>query len=108
MPRKFHWDLIRIMVVIGGILGVVFSILRFLGVYSPITGFFAPDLLSFILEVATCGLMAVGWGILGLDVWENSYPFLVFIGVGLALIFLFGNIAGVLFVVVAIPIPFGS
>jgi hypothetical protein len=60
------------------------------------------------LEDQLARTMIVGWGILGWDVWEARFTFLTFIGVGLILIFLFGNLAGVLFVIIAIPIPFGS
>jgi len=108
MPGKFHWDLIRVIVIIGGVSGVVFSIMQFYGVHSPITGLLSTDLSSLIVESVICGAIAVGWGVLGLDIWEDKYPFLVFIGAGLAMIFLFGNIVGMLFIIAAVPIPFGS
>lgn len=108
MPKKLRWDLIRILAVSGGILGIIFSILFTLYIWGPFWSFLAPDIINSTIAIVLCGIIVVGWGILGLDIWEVRYSFLTFIIVGLVLIILFGNLAGILLVIAAIPIPFGS
>jgi len=108
MPKKFHWDLVRVIAISGSILGIIIGILMISHIWDPIGGFLAPDLISLLIEVIICGIMIIGWGILGWDVWEVRYSFVTFLAVGLVLIILFGNLAGILLVIAAIPIPFGS
>jgi hypothetical protein len=108
MPKKFHWDLVRVIAISGGILGIIIGILMILHIWGPIGGFLAPDFISLLIEIIICGIIIIGWGILGWDIWEVRYSFLTFIVVGLVLIILFGNLAGILLVIAAIPIPFGS
>jgi hypothetical protein len=95
-------------VVFGGSLGEILNYLRLLGIWNPINSILSSDFSSFVLSALLCGIMIVGWGILGWDIWEARFPFLTIIGVGLVLIFVFGNVAGVILVISAIPIPFGS
>ena len=108
MPKKFHWDLVRVLAISGGILGIIIDILITLHIWGPIGGFAIPDFISLLIEIIICGIIIIGWGILGWDIWEVRYSFLTFIIVGLVLIILFGNLAGILLVIAAIPIPFGS
>ena len=108
MPEKFHWDLVRVLATCGGILGVIFTITFILHIWGPIGGFLAPDVIGSTIEIILCGIIIVGWGVLGWDIWESRYSFVTFILVGLILIILFGNLAGILLVIAAIPIPFGS
>jgi len=107
MP-KFQWDLIRAIAVSGGILGIIFSNLIAFNIWGPVGGVLAPDLISLLVEIIICAVIIVGWGIRGWDIWEVRYSFLTFIIVGLVLIVLFGNLAGILLIIAAIPIPFGS
>lgn len=108
MPKKFHWDLIRVLAVCGGILGIIFAILMSLYIWGPIGGFIAPEIIGFLIQIIVCSLIILGWAIIGLDIWEGRYAFLTFLAAGLILIILFGNLAGILLVIAAIPIPFGN
>ncbi len=100
--------MIRAIAVGGGILGIVLSILITFHIWGPIGGLLAPDLISLLVEIIICGIIIVGWGILGWDIWEVRYSFLTFIVAGLVFVILFGNLAGILLLIAAIPIPFGS
>ncbi len=106
MPKKFHWDLTRVLVVLGGVLGVIFSLLRITHRWAPISGLIAPELVSTIIEVIICCVIIIGYGVLGWEIWERNTFFLVVV-VGIALIVLFGNLAGILLIVAGIIIIFG-
>lgn len=108
MPKKFHWDLIRLLAVAGGILGIILAILMFLRIWGPLFWIITPEIIGFIIQIIICSLIILGWAIIGLDIWESRYAFLIFLVGGLVLIILFGNLAGILLVVAAIPIPFDS
>ncbi|NVM54310.1 MAG: hypothetical protein HWN66_11465 [Candidatus Helarchaeota archaeon] len=107
MPKKFKWDLIRATAVMGGIVGIILSILMLLHIWGPIGGFIAPEWVSATFEIIICCVILFGYGVLGWDVWKR-HTFIIYIASGIVLIVLFGNLAGILLVVAGIPIPFGS
>jgi hypothetical protein len=108
MPKKFHWDVIRAIGVIGGILGIIFSILMIVDIWGPIGGVLAPSWESTTIVIISCCVIVIVYAILGWDVWEVRFTFFLWLVIGILLIVLFGNLAGILLVVAAIPIPFGS
>jgi hypothetical protein len=113
MPKKpfkdenYHWDLIRVLIVAAGIIGIILSILN-LRLWNPLYGLAIPYWVIMVMEICICGTLIVGFGILGWDIWEDRKTFFAILIIGLVFIFLFWNYVGIMLVVVAIPIPFGS
>ena len=108
MARDVHWDIIRVLAVFGGILGIILSILMIADIWGPIGGVFAPDWLTTTIVILVCCVLIFGYAILGWQIWEIRYTFFLWIIIGILLIVLVGNLAGIILIVAAIPIPFGG
>lgn len=107
MPKKFHWDLIRVLVLIGAMLGIIFGILMLLNILKPFWNFFAPEWISTIIIVIICCITILGYGILGWDM-DSRKSFFFLICFGIILIVIFSNLAGIIFVVAAILVIFSA
>ncbi|NVM01896.1 MAG: hypothetical protein HWN67_06150 [Candidatus Helarchaeota archaeon] len=108
MPKKFHWDLVRALILIGGILGILFSILITLEIMVPIVDFITHNWVSRTVEIIICIVIIIGYGVLGWDIWDSRETTFLCIIFGIVLIVLFGNLAGIPFIIAGIIIPFGS
>ena len=108
MTKKFHWDLIRGVAVAGASIVILLSILMLVNILFPLFGFFPPEWIGTIIQIATCSTLIIGYGILGWDIWEDRKTFFFFLAWGILLLVLFGNLAGIILIIVAVPIPFGS
>ena len=108
MPKKFHWDLIRGAAITGASIGILLSILMLINILFPLFGLFSPEWIGTIVQIGICSILIIGYGILGWDVWEDRKTFLFFLSWGIILLVLFGNLAGIILILVAIPIPFGN
>lgn len=114
---KPQWDLTRILPLVGAILGIVLSLLPFFGIWYPIWSFLGYDWLSTTIQVVLCGAVLLGYGLLGWKVVEQSGPlrgrgtrssFFFFLAVGVVLLVVFGNLAGILFLIDGVLLPFGG
>lgn len=77
-----------------------------LHIWVPIESFISPEWVSATFEISICSIVIIGYGIVGWDIWKR-HNIIVFITVGIVLIVIFGNLVGILLILVGIVILFG-
>ncbi len=114
---KSHWDLTRVLPFVGAVLGIILSLLPFFGLWYPFWSFLGYDWIATTIQVIPCGVILLGYGLLGWKTHIQSGPLrgrgkrsscLFFLISGIVLLFVFGNLAGILFLIEGMMLPFGS
>lgn len=114
---KRRWGLISVLPLVASVLGIVLALLPFFGIWYPFWSFLGYDWFSTTLQVLICGLIILVFYVLGWKMYVEEGPlrgrgtrssFVTFIVVGILLLFLFGNLAGILFLLDGLLLPFGS
>ncbi len=101
MTKKYLWDLPHMLILFGGILGIIFSLLRVMNVWQLFPGVITADWTTTIIEIIIYIILIIAYIIVGLDIGNRFSTFLS-LGLGILVLVLFVNLVGILFIISAI------
>ncbi|MFX1294818.1 MAG: hypothetical protein ACFFD2_08190 [Promethearchaeota archaeon] len=108
IPRKeIDWDIRRVTVIIGGVVGIILSILSLLHILGPFWGFIPIEWVRATIEIIICCVIIIGYGVIGWNVYK-FYNFVLLITVGAIFVIVFGNLAGIILIAAALFIALAS
>jgi hypothetical protein len=105
MMAKSQLDLFTVLIVVGVLLGIIISILNVLGIWNPIGGFVGPTWSTATVEMLLCAMVLMAF-VLTRNMNDTRLLFIILIATGIILIVLFGNLAGILWIIPGIMLPF--